>query len=76
MAEKVMATRGCSARVPIVVATAFAVSWKPLVKSKASATAMVRTRRSVCASGILDHDAIEHVRYLLAAVESVLEEAV
>src|SRR5919202_6020692 len=75
-AEKVTATRGRSARVPTVVAMAFAVSWKPLVKSKASATAMVRTRRSICASGILDRDALEHVRHILAAVEGVLEEAV
>ena len=32
--------RGLSAPVAIVVATALAVSWKPLVKSKASAVAM------------------------------------
>ena len=32
------ATRGGSAPVAIVVAIALAVSWKPLVKSKASAT--------------------------------------
>ena len=70
------ARRGGRARVPTVVATAFAVSWKPLVKSKVSATAIVRTRRKVCASGILDHDALEHVRHLLAAVEGVLKEYV
>ena len=33
------ATRGGSARVEIVAATEFAVSWKPLVKSNASAVA-------------------------------------
>ncbi len=33
------ATRGAIARVEIDVATAFAVSWKPLVKSNASAVA-------------------------------------
>src|SRR5215207_2850257 len=76
MAEPTMAIRGGSARVPTVVATAFAVSWKPLVKSKASATAMVRTRRSVCASSILDRDAFEHVRHVFATVEGVLQEAV
>src|SRR5919199_5450338 len=75
-AEEATAARGRSARVPTVVAMAFAVSWKPLVKSKASATAMVRTRRSVCASGILDRDAFEYVGHVLAAVEGVLEEAV
>ena len=73
-AEKATARRGGRARVPTVVATAFAVSWKPFVKSKASATVMVRTRSKVCVSGILDRDALEHVRYLLAAIEGVLEE--
>ena len=40
------ATRGGSARVETVVATAFAVSWKPLVKSKMRAMAMTATRRA------------------------------
>ena len=68
IAAPMTATLGGTARVEIVVAIALAVSWKPLVKSKVSATAMVRTRRSVCASGILDRDALEHVRHLLAAI--------
>ena len=38
------ASRGDSARVDTDVATAFAVSWKPLVKSNASATTIVTTR--------------------------------
>src|SRR5919202_5575015 len=75
-AEKMTATRGRSARVPTVVAMAFAVSWKPLEKSKASATAMVRKRRSICSSGILDRNSLEYIRHVLAAVESVLEEGV
>ena len=37
------AIRGFSAPVAIVVAIAFAVSWKPFVKSKTSATATTRT---------------------------------
>ena len=37
------ARRGESARVEMLVATALAVSWKPFVKSKASATTIVRT---------------------------------
>ena len=41
-----------------------------------SATAIVRTRRKVCASSIFDHDALEHVPHLLAAVEGVLKEYV
>jgi hypothetical protein len=39
------ATRGVIARVPTDVAIAFAVSWKPFVKSKASATATTATSR-------------------------------
>ena len=39
IAASVTATRGAIARVEIDVATAFAVSWKPLVKSNASAVA-------------------------------------
>src|SRR6476469_6529325 len=48
-AETPTATRGLIARVEIEVATAFAVSWKPFVKSNASAvpTTMTRTR-SLC----------------------------
>ena len=44
------ASRGESARVETEVATAFAVSWKPFVKSNASATTIVTTR-SVTATG-------------------------
>src|SRR3954469_12398911 len=76
MAEETMATRGGSARVPTAVAMAFAVSWKLLVKSKARAMAMVRTRRSNGASGMLDRNALEHVRHVLAAIECILQEAV
>src|SRR5215210_8051980 len=75
-AEKATAKRGDSARVPTAVAIAFAVSWKPLVKSKASATAMVRTRRSVGVSSILDRDTFEHVRHVFAAVEGIFQESV
>ena len=39
------AIRGESARVEIEVATAFAVSWNPFVKSKPSATTTTTTRR-------------------------------
>ncbi len=41
------ATRGFSAPVAMGVAIAFAVSWKPLVKSKNSARAMTRTTMRV-----------------------------
>src|SRR4249919_501937 len=39
-----IATEGRAAPVEIEVATTFAVSWKPLVKSKARAVPMTRTR--------------------------------
>jgi hypothetical protein len=42
------ASRGESARVETEVATAFAVSWKPFVKSKTSATATVMTSSVTC----------------------------
>src|SRR5919112_2079529 len=75
-AEKATAIRGDIARVPTAVPIAFAVSWKPLVKSNRSATPIVRTRRSVCASGILARDVLDHVGHVLTAVERVLEEPV
>src|SRR4051794_38933107 len=74
------AIRGGTARVEIAVATTFAVSWKPLVKSNASAAATTITRiRSLStefrpvASGVLDDDALEDVRDLLGGVDRVLE---
>ena len=45
MAAIATAIRGERARVETDVATAFAVSWKPFVKSNASATATITTRR-------------------------------
>src|SRR5919107_535260 len=75
-AENATAIRGDIARVPTAVPIAFAVSWKPLVKSNRSATAIVRTRRRVCASGILDRDVLDHVRHVLAAVERIFQEPV
>src|SRR5215212_4770442 len=75
-AERPMARRGGNARVPIAVPMAFAVSWKPFVKSKKSATAMVRMSRSVCVSGILGRDALQHVSHGLAAVEGILQQTI
>src|SRR6478752_5172570 len=43
-AARASAARGDSARVETEVATAFAVSWKPFVKSKASASTTTPTR--------------------------------
>jgi hypothetical protein len=44
-AENATAARGDMARVEIDVATALAVSWKPLVKSKPSAVTITTTSR-------------------------------
>ena len=46
------AFRGESARVETLVAIAFAVSWKPFVKSKKSATAMTATSVRSSTSGL------------------------
>src|SRR3954454_5692761 len=74
------ATRGDIARVETDVAIAFAVSWKPLVKSKASAVATTITRTTsspmqvvLPASAVLDHDALERVRHVLAGVDGLFE---
>ena len=63
-AAKPTASLGAIARVEIDVATTLAVSWKPLVKSKASAaaTTITRIRSPSTRSGVLDHDAFEDVR--------------
>src|SRR5262245_51749985 len=69
---------GESTRVDTTVAIELAASWKPLMKSKRSATATrTITERSVASSialRVLDHDAFDHDRDLLAAVDRVLEE--
>src|SRR3954447_22158010 len=79
-AAMVTATRGAMARVEIEVATALAVSWKPFVKSNASAVPTTIQRISSLSmypaarpSGVLDHDALEDVRRLLRGVDGVLE---
>ena len=68
------AIRGESARVETEVATAFAVSWKPFVKSKASADddtdEQHQRKRS---SSVLQVDALENVGGALAAVDGLLE---
>src|SRR5919112_315649 len=80
MADIATAVRGDIARVDTEVAIAFAVSWKPLVKSKASAVATTITRTTsspmagcVPASAVLDHDALERVRHVLAGVDGLFE---
>src|SRR4051794_38623847 len=76
------AKRGDMARVETDVATALAVSWNPFVKSNASAVATTMTRMmslstvpgpEPCGSGVLDHDAGQRVRHVLAGVDGILE---
>src|SRR3954470_22525096 len=69
------AARGPIARVEIDVATAFAVSWNPLVKSNARAvpTTIQRTTSESIALLVLDDDALEDVRDGLGGVDRVLE---
>src|SRR6187397_2585584 len=73
-----IATDGRAAPVEIDVATTFAVSWNPLVKSKASAVPTTRTRMMSeltlpSASGVLYHDALEYLGRGLGRVDRVLQ---
>src|SRR2546421_708537 len=70
------AVRGVTARVPTEVAIAFAVSWKPFVKSNPSATATTMTKRTPFtprASAVLDQDRLEDVGGVLAGVHRLFE---
>src|SRR5215217_1641546 len=68
------ALRGESALVETEVATAFAVSWKPFVKSKPSATATTITSRTVSTDLlVLDDDRLEDVGGVLERVDGFLE---
>ena len=59
MAERPTATLGFRAPVAIDVAIALAVSWKPFVKSKASAVTMTSTRVMFAASTIHQCGAVD-----------------
>src|SRR5919204_5909676 len=74
-ADRRTAKRGDMARVETEVAIALAVSWKPLVKSKASAvaTTMTRTTSELTRLGVLDHDARQRVGDVLACVDRLFE---
>src|SRR3954447_22276409 len=74
LADRPTATFGGIARVEIDVATAFAVSWKPFVKSNASAvpTTIQRTTSSIVLA-VLDHHALEDVGRSLRGVDGLLE---
>src|SRR5262245_53693589 len=64
------AQRGVITRVETTVAIEFAASWKPLMKSNASASPTIpQTRRS----GILEDDRLDRVRDVFAAVGGGLQ---
>src|SRR5256885_9155148 len=72
------AIRGVSARVETEVATALAVSWNPLVKSKPSATTITTTRRTSFISAeaplaVLDENRLEDVGRVLAGIDGLFE---
>src|SRR5512145_2459750 len=71
-----MALRIDRARVEMHVAIAFAVSWKPLMKSNASAEKITNPSRSRCCSGILERHAFQDVGRVLGAVGRGLERLV
>src|SRR5713226_5886626 len=69
---------GVSTRVETTVAIELAASWKPLMKSKTSATRMMKmtavsTGRGARASRHLEDDPLDHVRHVLAPVRDGLE---
>src|SRR5262249_6440840 len=69
-----IATCGLAAPVEIDVATTLAVSWKPLVKSKARAVPTTMTRiRSELTSRVFDHDPLDDLGGGLCRVDRVLE---
>ena len=65
------AIRGVSARVDTDVATAFAVSWNPFVKSKRAPRP--RRRRAGRRSTVLDENRLENVGRVLTGVDRLLE---
>src|SRR3954454_15209688 len=69
------AKRGESTRVDTTVAIELAASWKPLTKSKPSATATTTTRARVCTRklGVLQDDALDDVGDVLDVVHGLLD---
>src|SRR5215212_5403009 len=67
------AASGLRTRVPTIVAMEFAESWKPLLKSKMKAIAMIATTYQTTASGVLDGDAVRRVRDAHAQIDRDLE---
>src|SRR5690606_9011820 len=76
LAARPTACIGDSTLVATTVAMEFAVSWKPLMYSKVSATRMTTSTRvsTVPASAVLQHDFVGHHAGLAAAVDGLLED--
>src|SRR6476661_2424335 len=72
------AASGLRTRVPTIVAMEFAESWKPLLKSKTNANAMMATTYQTTdrGSGVLDGDAVHRVGDTHALVDRGLERLV
>src|SRR5262245_46327176 len=73
VAAQKTAASGLRTRVPTIVAMEFAESWKPLLKSKMKATAMIATTYQTTASGVLDGDAVYRVGDTHALIDRGLE---
>src|SRR3954463_9366139 len=67
-----IAMEGRRTRVEITVATALAVSWNPLMKSKTTASAISVTSNGVNPLGMLDHEAAQHVGDVFALIGDLL----
>src|SRR3954468_15092600 len=78
-ADSATAKRGDMARVETEVAIAFAVSWKPFVKSNASAVTTTITRMTSLPLGmvsplrVFDDDSLDEGRHVLAGVDGLFE---
>src|SRR6476659_2429496 len=69
------AASGLRTRVPTIVAMEFAESWKPLLKSKMNAIAMIAMTYQTTGkgSGVLDGNAVHRVRYAHALIDRDLQ---
>src|SRR3954470_15735781 len=75
-AAQITAASGLSTRVPTIVAMEFAESWKPLLKSKMKAIAMIAMTYQTTGSGVLDGDAVHGVGDAHAQIDRDLERLV
>src|SRR5579884_3522059 len=67
------AVPGFSTRVATEVAMAFAVSWKPLMKSKMRPMMMIKISRKSAGLGILHHNPLQRISDILGAVGGIFQ---